>query len=156
MQANRMCTKNRQYWLAIASDENCRQLADMGHSFYASSRGSGNLTRSMSLGDRCILYRAGGGRGFIGVFEVTGPATDEPVRVGSRTYPIRISWKPLLLCEESPVQVQDLVAHLSFITNKKRYGTHFQTNIRRLHESDFSQISQAISKRSESVTSTKV
>jgi predicted RNA-binding protein len=152
--SNRMGVKDRQYWLATASDENCQQLAAMGHPFYALSRGSG-IARSMNIGDLCVLYRARSGRGFIGVFEVTAPAKEEPVRVGFRTYPIQIPWKPLFLCDQSPVEVQELVAHLSFITNKKSYGTHFQTNLRRLGEVDFSQMSRAITERSKSANNTR-
>jgi predicted RNA-binding protein len=151
-----MGTTNRQYWLAIASDENCRQLAAMGHPVYALNRGGGNLARSINTGDLCVLYRARSGRGFIGVFEVTSPAKDEPVRVGFRTYAIQIPWKPLLLCDKSPVEVQELVAQLSFITNKKSYGTHFQTNLRRLGEVDFSQILRAITERSKSAAKAEI
>lgn len=133
-------------WLMIAGDTNCGILSDRGYPFYALNGIGRTLAGAVAIGDRCVLYRARSSSGFIGVFEVTELAKDLPTRVGARTYATRIPWKPILLCEHSPVRLQTLVLELSFITNKARFWTHFQTTMKRLLPKDFEAIERAVRK----------
>jgi hypothetical protein len=113
----------------------------MGRPFFAvSSVGA----RNIAAGDRCALYRARSGRGFVGIYEVTAPVRDTPTRVGARTYSIKIPWKPVFLSESVPAELPPLVSHLEFVRNKERFGVYFQTTLRRITVADFSVIEGAV------------
>jgi predicted RNA-binding protein len=128
----------------------------MGYPFYALNRLGTRLAKEIAVGDSCALYRARSGRGFIGLFEVTQRAIDTPTKVGGRTYATRISWKPILLCEDAPVDLQSLILELSFIKNKTQFGAYFQANLKRLSRNDFEVIERAVQRNARKQQSTRV
>lgn len=132
----------RGYWLMIASDVNCDILSCLGRPFYALNRSA--LVRSIRVGDRCALYRARRRMGFIGIYEVDGPVTDSPVKVGANVYSTRVPWKALYVAEAAPARVQSLIEELGFIRNKQKFGSYFQTNLRRLAIDDFVAIEREV------------
>lgn len=137
-------TPQRNYWLAIANDVNSAILSRMGFPFYAMSHHGGkSVAGVIQVGDRCALYRAGGQKGFIGIFEVTEPTQQMPISLGIRRFPLRLPWRALVLSEDAPVDMKRLAPDLAFIRNKEHYGQYLQTNLRRLTESDFKVIERA-------------
>jgi hypothetical protein len=137
-------TDEQNYWLAIAGDTNCEILARMGYPYYALSRMGTSFARAMKVGERCILYRARAGKGFIGIFEITGLAVDIPTRVGGRVFATKVPWRPLILCENRPAELVKLAPMLSFVVKKRYPGAYFQTNLRRLSAADFALIEAAL------------
>ena len=89
-----------------------------------------SLARATRVGERCVLYRARTRRGFVGVFEITGSAVNEPTRVGSKVFATKVPWRPLLLSEDHPVELAKLAPMLSFIVNKRQPGAYLQTNFK--------------------------
>lgn len=136
-------------WLAIASDASCAVLSQMGHPFFALSRNGAALAPKVSVGDRCVLYRAQRNQGFIGLFEITEPPKQVSTRVGMRTFSIRVPWRTLIVSEAKPVRLAPLIPHLAFITNKSRPGTYFQSSFRAISARDFTIIQDALAKATE-------
>lgn len=145
------------FWLAVSTAVNCDILTQMGRPFYALSGAGTRYAHSAQPGDKCVLYRAKGGQGgsgFIGVYEVADTAVDEPIRFpGSlRAFGTRLPWRPLITCEENPVNINPLVADLAFIANKHNYGMSLRTNLQRLSEQDFALISGRIKENAAKVS----
>jgi predicted RNA-binding protein len=134
------------FWLAVASDLNCKRLSEMGHPFYALSGPGYRLSMGIERGDLLLLYRAKRNSGFVGTFEATGNAIEETVYLPGvlRSFRVKIPWKPQALCENLPVRLPPLVRQLSFIANKDNYGMSLRSNLRELSKHDFRLIESAV------------
>ena len=92
----------------------------------------------VDVGDRCILYRSGKCRGFIGVFEFLSVPVPASVKLGdSRTFSFKLPWKAVALCEESPLSIVPLINELRFIKNKGHYSMALRTAFRSLDRADY-------------------
>lgn len=143
-----MTTEHESYWIMVASDVNCAILAEMGFPYYAMKMG-GNSAR-IARSDRCALYRVNKGRGFIGIFEALEPAKQTPTRVGIRTFPMRLPWRPIITCESNPVDLKSIVERLTFIKDPRHAGAYFQRSILRISAPDFSAIEESVKAHSRS------
>lgn len=124
------------YWLAVVTEENCRELAERRYPFYALSH-----RIVTEAGDRCILYRSGKEGGFVGEFEFVGEPEEATVRVGRRTFPFRMPWKSIVLRDADPIKIGPLVQLLKFVKNKRLYGMALRTAFRKLEDADYERIS---------------
>jgi len=128
------------YWLAVATSENCAALARLGHPFYALQ-----TAPSVAAGDRCILYRSGESRGFIGEFEFLAAPISESIRLTDvRPFAFRLPWKSVALREEAPIGIVPLVKDLRFIKNKNNYGMTLRTPFRSIDKVDFEHLSRLL------------
>jgi hypothetical protein len=129
-------------WLMAIGGTNAEILAKFDKPFCALNRSL--VVQSVRPGDKCALYRGRTGNGFIGIHEVPAPISNVLTRVGVRTCGIELAWNALLICEDNPVHVALLAPKLSFIGNKRQYGTYLHTSLRRLDASDFLPIEKAV------------
>jgi hypothetical protein len=128
------------HWLAVATAENCAALARLGHPFYALQ-----TAPRVAPGDRCILYRSGKSRGFIGEFEFVAAPISESIRLTDvRPFAFRLPWKLVATREDAPIGIEPLVKNLSFIKNKNNYGMTLRTPFRSIEKVDFDHLSHLL------------
>lgn len=127
------------FWLAVVTEENCKALAERRYPLFALQHRVGVVA-----GDRCILYRSGKNRGFVGEFEFVAEPDEAPVRIGARTFAFSMRWKPVSLRDDDPVQIGPILHALDFIKNKQPYGMALRAAFRRLGEADYGRLSKLL------------
>ena len=132
------------YWLAVATEDNCSALAQIGYPFYAL-----NWVPKVLCGDRCIFYRSGNRRGFIGAFEFVSGDLKDPIRLGDhRVFVTRLPLKPLVISDQDPVEIAPLIDKLEFITAKANYSMSLRNSFRSIPEADYLLVVREIKRRS--------
>jgi predicted RNA-binding protein len=145
-----------EYYILIASNLKTRQGTIRAPEFVQELAADGywllgersNFRTKINQGDRALLYAAGGHSLFMG----TASITSEPTAMSYRQQealqpelgfmfatPYRLELADTVLFN-APVSARALIGELSFITNKKRWGGHFQGGAKRIPEEDFNLI----------------
>lgn len=117
-------------WLLVADDETWSTLVKEG--YWKLSRRYKKVGRKVRIGDKAIAYV----KLFSAIYGIVG-ITSEPMLSGTDTeFPITFSIKPEIFLNE-PTSIRPLIDTLSFIRDKKRWYSYFQTSLRRIPEKDF-------------------
>jgi hypothetical protein len=129
----------RRHWLAVINENNYASLSSLGHPFFALRR-----SPKISDGDYCILYRGGSKAGFVGVFEFRGTVQAVSVPAVLRKFTVFMPWKAIVLSEDDPVPMSQVLSELSFIYNKSKYGMHLRNAFQEIPKADFEIIQRSL------------
>ncbi len=149
-----------QYWLVVTSPENFKNDRDkLGFKFQGLPHRFRKQVQRMQPGDGVVYYimkiqKFGATATITGTYyeDSTKAWTDE-----DEMWPARCPSKPnYVLNDDELLDAKKLVTDLSFIENKKNWGTYFQGSIKQIPEEDFkfieSEMKKIISERSKETT----
>ena len=142
---------NRSYFMIITNEDDYE--CDLENEFIFLGFPDRNRTsvKNMKIGDRVIVYVSKKSV-FMAAVEITGKYFYSEKRVWSDPYdlwPHRIHTKPVHVIEniKKGVYIKEIWDNLSFIKNKHKWGSQVQGSFRKLSESDFNVIINAIEER---------
>ena len=136
------------FWLAVVGETNYRLIEKLNFPFYALDIKKDKFRLDIHEADKLVLYKAGAGGGFAGIFVVNGEPFESRTRVfPTKLFPLRIPLMVVSVLHDKLLPVSEVVAELGFITtNKKRYAMHMASNLRELTKADFMVLEDRIGK----------
>jgi len=124
------------YWLLIGSEEYWIYLLKEG--YWALKKRWKRKSNKIKKGDKAVAY-VKYVSAIYGILSIVSDPYEERKSIleeDTDLFPIRFKIKPELVLE-NPKSIKPLINRLSFIKNKKRWYSYFQTSIRELSKEDF-------------------
>lgn len=137
------------HWLAVLRPENWDVLASRNFDVLGlSSRWARTVREKVRPKDRVFVYVSSHAR-FLGLFEVAAPVFQSDKRIWeAATYPIRIPLRPILVLSlNAGVTATETIDELSFVSNKRRWGSVFFRSIQEISAADAQLLATRMAKR---------
>jgi len=138
------------YWLVVTSPENFkRDREQVGFRMQGLPYRNRNTVKRMQIGDKVVYYIMTLQK-FGATATITGEYLEDHTKLWTdddETWPSRRPSEPdMILQDDELIDAKKLIPNLSFIDNKKYWGTYLQGSVRQIPEEDFKLIESEMKK----------
>jgi predicted RNA-binding protein len=136
------------YWLLVTTEDNWIVLKK--NNVWGVTSKDKNILQKMKIGEKCIIYIKQK-LVVVAIYEVESKMFRDTIRIfnpihtnDNEVFPFRLKFKPIIIFKEQ-ILFRPLVNQLSFIKNKRMWGSHLLGRaIREIPENDFKYISSNV------------